>query len=243
MRRSIINLVGAALLWSAVSSGQGVVDVEFGAVHLGQVWPAAPAELADLEIGNAPPPGSSRLLQRSDLIRSLGQQGANTKALDLPLSVRIRTRSETWSFRQLEEACESKLRVRPGIELVRVKARGAVTVPRGTLAGAPELGQLPRRVGEVTVLGMLPLSYAGQIVQRVPVSFVFDVSPAGAAPAVAKGAVLQVVVSTGSAQISALAEALSDADVGDTVQVRVNSTRRVVQAVIESSDRARVVAR
>ncbi|HEX2730650.1 MAG TPA: flagella basal body P-ring formation protein FlgA, partial [Polyangiaceae bacterium] len=100
-----------------------------------------------------------------------------------------------------------------------------------------------RRVGEVTVLGMLPLSYAGQIVQRVPVSFVFDVSPAGAAPAVAKGAVLQVVVSTGSAQISALAEALSDADVGDTVQVRVNSTRRVVQAVIESSDRARVVAR
>ena len=56
-----------------------------------------------------------------------------------------------------------------------------------------------------------------------------------------RGSVVQLGIAKSTAKISALAEALSDGDVGDTIQFRVQSTRRVVQGIIESQHKARLV--
>jgi hypothetical protein len=133
--------------------------------------------------------------------------------------------------------------LRAGISLKRVSVRSSQLVPEGTVAGTLTLNAIPRRVGEVSVIGTLNLEYDGQIVRRVPVSFVLDVDERGATPVVAQGAVLQLVVEKSAAQVSALAEALQGGDVGETVSFRVQATRRVVQGVIESPHRARVVSR
>jgi Chaperone for flagella basal body P-ring formation len=225
------------------SHAQSVVEVDHGLVRLGHVWSAAPRELSDFEVAVAPPAGSSRLLAKKELVARLTEQGVSTKGLALPLNVRIKTRSQTWSFEQIEAASREGLVgvLERGVVLVRVRARGGILVPAGTVAGPFELPKLPRRAGEVTVSGVLPLKHGSEVVQRVPVTLVLTVSPAAAAPLIRRGSVLQLVVMKSSAQISALAEALADADAGETIQFRVQSTRRVVQGIVQSQHKALVV--
>lgn len=240
---SFALLLSLATLSPAQASNP--VEVDAGGVVLGQVWKAAPAHLSDLQIGSAPPPGSSRLIVRAELVRRLSEHGADVRGLSLPNSVRIKTRTDQWTPERLENAardlCESKLR--SGMSLKRVTVRSSQLVPQGSVPGTLTLTAIPRRVGEVSVSGTLNLEYDGQIVRRVPVSFLLEVDETGATPLVAQGAVLQLFVEKSSAQISALAEALREGDVGDTVPFRVQATKRVVQGVIVSPHRARVVSR
>lgn len=245
MRRRFLNMMLLLVGVSGVAHAERVVEVNAGDVRLAQIWTAAPADLAELSVGSAPPPGSSRLIVRTELSRRLSEQGADVKGLALPSSVRIKTLADQWSPARLGEAAQAaaEQRLRPGVQLKRVAVRAGQTVPAGSTVGELQMTAIPRRVGEVTLAATLTLQYAGQTVRRVPVSLVFEVSEQGALPLVAKGASVQLVVAKSSAQVSALAEALQDGDVGDVIQFRVQATRRVVQGVVESQHRARVATR
>lgn len=228
---------------SLVAHAQEVIEVDHGQVRLGQIWSKAPRDLQDLEVAVAPPAGGSRLIAKHELVARLKEQGADTQGLKLPSNVRIKTRSETWSLEQIESASRSALSssLKPGVSIVRVRARGGVVVPAGTVSGGFELPKLPRRSGEVSVSGTLTLKHESEVIQRIPVTLVLQLSEAAAQPLVARGAVVQLGIAKSTAQISALAEALSDADVGETIQFRIQSTRRVVQGVVESQHKARLV--
>lgn len=242
---SLFLTVTLVLLGAGTAAAERVVEVPAGIVRLGQVWSAAPADLQSLEIGPSPPPGSSRLVLRRDLERHLSRAGVTHRDLDLPRALRIETLSERWSPERLREAAtEQAIRVLPpGIELAQVKTQSQQVVPAGTRVSGVELGKIPRRAGTQTLPAVLLLEYEGAVVRRVPVSLVLNVSEASTLPLVARGALVRVYVQRTGARIAAQAEALQDANVGDTIQFRIHQTQRRVHAVVESAQSARMVTR
>jgi hypothetical protein len=174
----------------------------------------------------------------------LRDAGLSTEGHSLPVAVRIKTRSERWTQERLREqatgAVEASLP--DGVLLKRINVRASLVLPSGTVASKVELGRIPRREGEASVSGVLLLAREGVVLRRVPIGVIVDVSAEGAVPLVAKGATLKVYIEKSSAQITAVAEALRDGELGDIVQFRVRATRRVVRAIVESRHSARVVA-
>ncbi len=246
MRRTASTyLFCALLLASAPAAAAPTVEVPAGKVSLGQVWSEAPDDVAGLEIGPAPPAGSSRLLLRRELQRRLRAAGKDPTSLRLPASVRIKTLSVQWSADRLRQAATDAARsaLPSGVSLRKVNVNIRLVLPEGTVVSELKVPRPPRRVGDATLSAMLLLEYDGEIVRRVPVSLSVDVSEEAAQPPVLKGARLRVYIERSTAQITAVAEALQDADIGETVQFRIVATRRVVRARVESKHLAKVVMR
>jgi hypothetical protein len=240
-----LALIAACLCLVEVCRAEQVVEVPAGSVCLGQVWADAPKALRELDLGSAPPPGGTRLLVKSELQRRLVRAGHSTGQLRLPESVRLKTLSERWSAKRLQEAVvEQSGRALPqGVELVKASAHHELLLPLGTVASHLELSRIPSRAGQATRSGVLHLTYKGETIRRVPVVVVLDVSKQAAQPLVQRGATLKLYIDKSSARISAVAQALTDARLGDTVQFRVRATGRVVMATVMSQHRAKVVAR
>src|SRR5690606_26539000 len=130
-----------------------------------------------------------------------------------------------------------------GVSLKRVNVHSGLLLPRGAEAAGIELPKIPRRAGEATLAAVLLLEYQSSIVRRVPVTLVVDVSEAAAQPLIVRGATLKVYIDRRSAKITAVAQALQDGDLGETIQFRIQATQRVVRARVESPYSAQVVTR
>jgi flagella basal body P-ring formation protein FlgA len=61
------------------------------------------------------------------------------------------------------------------------------------------------------------------------------------APAVSKGARVQLMIESGPARITATAVALNDGEVGETLQFRVATTQKILFGKLENPTLARVV--
>ena len=76
---------------------------------------------------------------------------------------------------------------------------------------------------------------------RVPVTLVLELSHEAAAPTLAKGARVDLVIARGATRISASGVALDDAELGEVKSFRVSSTGKVLRARLDSPTLAVVV--
>lgn len=233
----------ALLCVTGAAHAQEARVVRGARIHLSDVVASLPAEVPDLELGAAPPPGGSRLLPKAEIESAADQRGVSLRSLRLPAVVRVTSAAKRWSPDELVSAALPTLTgVLPnGVSVKRARTSAkAVTSPSATVSGV-RLPRLPRREGEHLTTATVELSNDGEIVARIPLSLTLDIGAAAALPAVSKGARVQLLIESGPARITATAVALGDGEIGETLQFRVATTQKILYGKVEDRTLARVV--
>ncbi len=241
--RFTLSVAAIALSVSLPASAEGERTVDSARVHLSDVSDGFEGEIAGLDLGAAPPPGSTRTLPRSEVEAEIRAAGGDTSRLRMPRSLLIRSASRRWSGHELEDMFEPPLSAAlpHGVTLRQVKySHSLVTSPKITV-GYAHIPKLPKHEGELTVTATVDLRQEDAVVARVPVTVVLDIGLEATRPMMEKGSRVSVVIDHGGARVSAVALSMSDADLGDIILFRVTSTQRVLRGRVASSDTADVV--
>src|SRR6478752_6577445 len=195
-------------------------------------------EFASLDLGPAPPPGSSRLLSRAEVEEQLRAAGDDTKSLRMPAALRVKSAAKRWSPDELREAVTPRLiaALPLGLTFKAAKLNRPLVTSPSVIIGEAHFPKFPKRVGELTLTASVDLKQDGITILRVPVTVVVLVNEAATHAAVSKGARVNLVIEHGPARVSALATALSDTELGALGLFRVASTQRVLRARLLSAD-------
>lgn len=243
LSRACAPLLAALCCLSATARADEARVVRGAQVHLSDVVSDLPAGVPDLEIGAAPPPGSTRTFAKSEIQGAADRSGVSLRSVKLPSAVRVTSAAKRWSTEDLASAALPTLQqtLPVGVTVKRARALAkAVTSPSANVT-AVRVPRLPRRVGEHLTTAIIELSNDGQIVARVPFQLSLDIGSAAALPAVTKGSRVQLMIESGPARITATAVALSDGELGDTLQFRVATTHKILFGKVEDATLARVV--
>jgi hypothetical protein len=235
--------LAAYLCATVVASADEARVIRGAQVHLSDVVSELPADVPDLELGAAPPPGSSRTIAKSEIQDAAHKSGVSLKLVKLPPAVRVTSAAKRWSTEDLTNAALPALsRVLPiGVGIRRARALSKAVTSPGASVSAVRVPRLPRREGEYLTTAIIELSNDGQIVARIPLQLSLDISSTAAQPAISKGARVQLMIESGPARITATAVALSDGELGDTLQFRVATTHKILYGKVEEPTLARVV--
>lgn len=232
----------AVLPLTATASAENRVSIEGPTVRVSDIDPAAPAEVADVELGRAPPPGSSRIFTRGEIRQRMREAGADATHVNVPASVRVETPAEHW--RPEEVAARSDAAVRaalpPGVSLLKLDAQRSIVVPPGSSVTSVK-PVIPHAVGRHDVTVVAEVRRNHEIVGRAALSLVVDVGEDAFAPILRKGDRITLIIEQGNARIGASAVTLADANLGDAVFCRVTSTGKVLKAKVQSRDVGQVV--
>jgi len=241
--RSSVLLSLALLCGSAAANADEGRVVRGAQVHLSDVVSELPADVPDFEVGAAPPPGTSRTVAKSEIIDAASKSGISLSQLKLPIAVRVTSAAKRWSTEDLGNGAAPLLAsaLPLGVSVKRAKATAKVVTSPSATISAVRVGKLPRREGEYLTTAMIELSNDGQIVARIPFQLSLDISSAAALPTITKGTRVQLMIESGPARITATAVALSDGEIGDTLQFRVASTQKILYGRVEQPTLARVV--
>jgi flagella basal body P-ring formation protein FlgA len=222
---------------TATASAETVVTVSGRNVRVADLDPGAPAELADIELGRAPPPGGSRIVTKKEVTDLVRAAGADPSRLSLPRTLRVAAAADRWRAADIAVRAEGAVRAAlpPGVTIVKLAATQGVVVPPGTTVKSAR-PVIAKHVGRQELTLMAELECETEIVARAPLKLTVDVSEEALAPAVRKGDRLTLVVEQGNARIGANAVALADANTGDSIWFKVTSTGKVLKARVTSRD-------
>jgi len=234
----------AAALLAAPAFADDPLLVTGPRVELGELAPTAPEAFRDLDLGPAPPPGGTMLLERERVLAQLRSVGADPKAIPLPKILRVVGASRRWSPPEVtafvREAVETALP--RGVTLAHLEAKMPLVAAPDAAVGHAEVPKPPKHAGPFRTAVIVPIIVGGQVAARVTVMATLDVSDAAARPDVMRGSRVTLVIDRRSARIGAAGIALADADVGDVGDFRVDKTGRVVRARLDATDLASVVS-
>jgi hypothetical protein len=194
-------------------------------VLLEEVIPALTGtELGSIEIGDAPPPGTSRSVRRSEVIAALRTQGRSADGLAIPRSTRIDRTARTLESDALVELA------RPALE--ETLAPCSVTeirAPRSTTASSrfTVRAEATRPLRNGSIPATLVLESNGR---ETRVSIRAEVTCP--APDVEPGKRVRIVVRVGNVHATAPGEARQPGRVGDVIRVTNLLNRRSFDARI-----------
>ena len=233
----------ALLLASTTAAAQTARVVDGARLRLGDIVVSAPENAFGLDLGPAPAPGASRLLAKDEVMNKLRAQGYDPKKLDIPAAIRVVGASRKLVAHEVARLAEPSARAALplGVELVSVEGSTDVIVSPQATVRAVELPRLPRRKGQIRTSALVVFAVGAEVVARIPVMLVVDVSEQAARPDVTRGSRVLLAVEHRSIRVTTEGSTLVDGNVGDTVTVRVGTTGRVVQAKIRSRDEADVL--
>jgi flagella basal body P-ring formation protein FlgA len=236
LARSARLLLGLAAL-AAPAAAETVVNVTGRTLHVVDLDPRAPADVADIELGRTPPPGGSRQFTKQEISDLVRAAGGDPSHLSLPRTLRVTTTAERWAPVELAARADSAVRAQlpPGVTLKKISAPQGVVVPPGTIVASVRLS-MAKRVGRQELTTIAELHADDEIVARAPIRVVLEVSEEALAPAIRKGDRLTLVVDQGNARVGANAIALADANTGDAIFFKVTSTGKVLKARVASRD-------
>lgn len=225
--------VGLALLFAIVSAAPLRAQDR---ILLEEVLPALEGtELGALPVGDAPPPGSSRTVRRSEVLAALRAAGRSAQGLRIPRSVRVHREARELSSDELEAL------IRPAVtrslgpcEVTELRVPNALTIPRGEVEVESTLRAPTRATSSVS--GMVTLTAGGQR-RRISVRARVSCPP----PAVQPGSRVTVVAVVGPVRASAPGEARQPGRVGDVIRVHTTTTGRTLLARVIAPDTVEVV--
>ncbi len=238
--RPVILLCLLALARPAVASPPARVSVTGPRVRVGDVLPDAPPDAAAVDLGPAPAPGGTRLIEREAILRALRERQA-TEPARIPESIRVSRRTRTLTAAEVERLVRDALppeRLPRGAALTAVRPPRALEVPAGWTAVAAELPRPPRRAGPFATTAYVSFLLDGDTLARIPVPVELTLPAGAAAPDLARGAAVTLVVRRGLVEVRASASAGADANVGDTLPVVLRPAGRVLRARLIERDLA-----
>lgn len=240
MRRTIAILllaVTATLSSGASAGGIRTIDVVEARITLGLIMTKLTGEVAELDLGPAPRPNGSRLIQRREIVEAIERAGY-IDVKHIPAAVRVRRKMETLDAEKVEALVHENLIVKKGVVLQKLRPRAQTRVPAGYDAVTATVPKVPRRPGRWSTSASLNFYAAGERIARVSVSATFDVSAEAAKPDVKKGSPLLLIVRSGQIEVRIKATAGAPADVGDKLPITLRPSGRVIQARLIRKDRA-----
>lgn len=231
---AVFALVAHAGLARAVPPSR--IEVSSPRVRLADVIRRCPAALADVDLGPAPMPGGSRILDRAQIAEALRARGLDAPA-HLPEAVRVVRRTEALTPARLEQLTREALTQLPrGAELAAVRAPRGIEVPAGWTALRAEIARPPRRTGSLATTAMVTFLDHDTVLARVAVPIELTLGPDAARPDLARGAPVTLLVRQGLVDVRVSAAAGADADVGDTLPVMLRPSGRALRARLLEPD-------
>ncbi|HET9958836.1 MAG TPA: flagella basal body P-ring formation protein FlgA [Polyangiaceae bacterium] len=246
-RAALLGVVLGLVTLSSSAVGEPIRVVDHPRVRLRDLstaLAALPAPLPEVDLGPSPPPGGSRLFARESVLAELRTQGLEPKGVNLPPVVRVQRAARHIEPSELKALLEPQLlaALGPNMKLASFDIKkGLLTVPNPEV-GPVRLPQFSRREGPIQLTVVADLLHDGNVVARLPVPIVIELSAAALQPSVAKGARVDLVIERGNARISAAATALEAAELGQVIAFKVSTTSRVLRARITSPTSALVVS-
>ena len=240
-RHTALAVLALALgVGRAEASPPPLVSVTGARVLVADVVRGAPADAAAVDLGPAPSVGGSRLIDRATILRALRAHAA-TEPDHLPEAVRVVRLSRSVSATELERLTRTGLGAHPlprGAALTGVRASRGLDIAAGWDAVTAELPRLPRRAGALSTTALVTFRAGADVLARASVQVDLMLPPAAAAPELARGAAVTLVVRQGLVEIRVGASAGADADVGDTLPVILRPSGRVLWARLIERDTA-----
>ncbi len=239
MRRLILILASLTLA-ALAHAAEDVRVVDAPRVLVGDLVPTAPVELAKIDVGPAPRPGSSRLFTPTDLESLLnpirGQLAPHS-------SVRVVRATRRWTEPELRSWLEEALRKQlpPYAQLVRLEVPRNLLTPASVDIGVITLARLVKRSGTQRASVAFELRTRGQAHERLNLVAELALDSRATLRDITRGTSLTLVVSSSGSRVTASATALADADIGDTIAFQVSRTHKVLRARVSSSREAEVL--
>lgn len=204
---------------------------------------ACPPRACKMDLGPAPPPGVSWLVDASAIRNALVASGEERGTLPEIQSVRVISEAKLLNPAEAGEFARPSIEaVLPkGVTLSSLEAKSSLTLPLRGSAGTATLPKLPRRPGPTTTTAMVDITLDGTLVKRVPVLVRLVIAPDAARPDVPRGHTLTLVIERRTATISTDGIALRDTEIGQVAPFRVQRTGRVINALVKSAGVAQVL--
>jgi len=244
-RRLVLALAVTALSPVALAGAPAPreVQVERGRVALEDVMASCPEAACKMDLGPAPPPGTSWLVDAALIRGALESAGENPKGFGEIRAVRVLSAARTLSPVELGELARPRIEreLPPGVRITGVEAKAKVVVPLLGVPGAATLPRLPKRAGPTTTTAMVDILLDGALVRKVPVLVRLNIDASAARPDIPRGHVLTLVIERRSATISTDGVALRDAAIGEVAPFKVQRTGRVINARVKSAGVAQVL--
>jgi hypothetical protein len=227
----------------AAAQGPALVTVASSRVALEDVMPNCPPAACKLDLGAAPPPQVSWLVDASVIRGALESAGEDPRSLRDLQAVRVVSAAKVLSPAEAGAFVRASIEgVLPaGVTLNSVEAKAKLTLPLRGSAGTATLPKLPKRVGAVTTTAMVDIQLDGVLVRRVPVLVRLTIAASAARAAVPRGQAVTLVIERRSATISTDGIALRDAEIGEVAPFKVQRTGRVLNALVKSQGLAQVL--
>ena len=243
MQRAWIIAAVFSLALPLSAAAEPSLSVDHARLLAGDVIPSAPPGVAEIDLGPAPPPGASRLLTKNEIEQMLRKRGVDTAKLAIPASLRIVGASKRISPADLTTLIIPVISktLPPGVTLTKAQPGYDIVVPPSATVGTIEIPHHPRQKGPFRTTANVEMVSDGEVVARIPVPIVLEVSDSAARPDVARGARIGLVIDRRSLRIMTQGSCLLDANIGDVVSDLVVSTSRVVKAKITSHDEAQII--
>lgn len=197
------------------------------------------AQAADVDLGLAPPVGSSRTIERGDIVRALAAVHA-TVPENLPDRVRIVRKARRLGKTEVDRIVRTSLdasRLPKGATLIQVGGT-TIDVPDGYESIAVDLPAFPRHAGNVTLGASVSFLLDGGTIARITVPVEIAIPKEALLPDVTKGSTILLVVRRGLVEVSIGAIAAADGDTGAVLPVLLKPSGRVVRARIVDKDHA-----
>jgi hypothetical protein len=241
---AFIASAAALLAAAAPAHADGALVVSGARVELGELCPTAPEAVRGLDVGPAPPPGGSALLDRERVLSQLRAAGVEAKTLALPKLLRVVGASKRWTPPEVTAMVRGAVEAAMprGVTLAHLETRIPLVAAPDAVVGHAEVPKPPKHAGVFRTSIVVPIIADGAVVTRVTVSATLEVSEGAARPDVARGARVTLVIDRRGARIGAAGIALADGDVGDVGEFRVDKTGRIVKARLDATDLASVVS-
>ncbi len=236
----------AAILWLTICGIAQAETVQWAnspRVYFRDLVPQASGNLASLDLGQAPPPGGSRLYSNDELRTFAYLAHESLKGLDIPNGVRVKRATRHLSELDLDSLIRPALSVLlpEGVLLKNLNLpKTLISVP-GVQVGDIQMPRLPKHAGMSRISPVVQLMAGGVLVMRLTISADLQLDERASRYALERGSMINLVIDTGTTRISAAATLSSPADVGDIVACQVVKTHKVLRARITSTREAAVV--
>ncbi len=193
----------------------------------------------DVDLGPAPPLGSTRTIERGEISRALAAAHAPPSSR-LPDRVRVVRKGRHLvpaDIDRLVRAAVDPTRLPKGATIALVRG-AAIEVPDGFDRVSAELPALPRRSGSVMVTASVSFLQEGVVLARVAVPVEIAIPAEALIPDGSKGAPILLIVRRGLVEVSIGGVAGADGDAGGVLPVLLRPSGRVVRAHVVDKDHA-----
>ena len=232
MRRLLLPLF---LVLALAGGDTARADEPTGDITLAEIVPMLEGSAhGAIVIAEAPAPGTTRVVRRSQVLAALRAAGVNPRGLAIPRSTRIERRPTELDGDALQA------RIGPAVarafapcELEGLRLPSHLSLPRGTIDVRVE-GEAPVRSSRVSGVAVVS---AGGVERRLAFTARAECPP----PAVSSGASLRLIVRVGNVVASAPGQASQNGRIGQVIRVRNLSTQRALMARIIDAENAEIV--